>query len=125
METVHIKTGASTGLTGKTCNDGSGVNASTGFAVKKCMLFITFIFKATARINTADNKKQTLAGAVGVFTSIVLDIYFLNNIVFVSATVRPIPLVEKNKGHLALLLMIFPCLHRHTTVKTLPLNMTR
>ena len=37
----------------------------------------------------------------------------------------PILLVEKNKGNLALLLMIFPCLHRHTTVKTLPLNITR
>ena len=89
------------------------------------MLFIYFHFKATARINIADNKKKTLAGAVGVFASIVLDIFFKKKIVFVSATVRPILLVAKNKGLLALLLMIFSCLHRHTTVKILPLNMKR
>ena len=53
------------------------------------------MFQAAARINTADNKKQTLVGAVGVFASIVLDILFKKNIVFVSATVRPILLVEK------------------------------
>ena len=32
---AHKKPGHQRGLTGKTCNDGSGVNASTGFTVKK------------------------------------------------------------------------------------------
>ena len=39
------------------------------------------MFKAAARIDTADNKKQTLVGAVGVFASIVLDI-LLKKILF-------------------------------------------
>ena len=46
--------------------------------------------------DTTDNKKQILAGAVGVFAPIVLDFFLKKNIVFVSATVRPILLVEKN-----------------------------
>ena len=77
-----------------------------------------------ARINTADNKKQTLAGAVGVFASIVLFI-FLKKYCFCKCYSVPHSTGGKNKGNMALLLMIFPCLHRHTTVKTLPLNMTR
>ena len=44
METMHIKTGASMGVNWK--NDGLGVNASTGFAVKKGMLFIYFHFQS-------------------------------------------------------------------------------
>ena len=65
--------------------------------MKKGISFIYFYFKAKAKINTTDNQKQTLAGAVGVFASIVLTIFFFffENNFFVSTTVRPILLVEK------------------------------
>ena len=41
------------------------------------MLFIYFHFKAKVKINTADNQKQTLTGAVGVFPSIGVANFFL------------------------------------------------
>ena len=47
-------------LTVKTCNDGEGVSTSTGFTVKKGLLFNYFHFKAKTRINTADNQKANI-----------------------------------------------------------------
>ena len=55
IETVHIKTGESTKLTVKACNDGQCVGVSTGLAVQKIYAIFNIHFKAKAIVNTAEN----------------------------------------------------------------------
>ena len=102
-----LKPGHQRGLTGKTCNDGSGVNASTGFAVKKCMLFIYFHFQATARINTTDNKKTNTRRSCRSLCFNCSWYFFLKKYRFCKRYSAPHSTGGKNKGYLAMLLMIF------------------
>ena len=57
---------------------GLTVKRVTTGTMKKGILFIYFHLKAKARINTAKIKQQTFAGAVGVFASIAVAIFFLD-----------------------------------------------
>ena len=108
METVHIKTGVKHLTTGK-------VSAHQRVYSEKGMLFIYFQFKATATIYTADNKKNTHRSCKSLCFN--CSTYFFLKYRFCNRYRAPHSAGGKNKGHLALLLMIFPCRHRH-------LNMT-
>ena len=126
METVLRKTRESTGVNCiETCVDGLGVSESTGFRSKKGVLYVYLHFKGMPKINNTENRKSNICRSCRNLYLIFCNQKFAGNVFSYNATVCPILLVKTMKGHPALLLFIFPCLHGYTNVINLLLNMTR